>query len=188
MVNKEVLKYKWKEIYSYIIPTLLTILYLIYILLIYKEKISGKLIQESKYFHDMLEILVTFMSIILSVFGFLIPSFLSSKGESDTINYFLEYADMKLFAAKLKNVVAVGLVNIFVTSILLLTDIIPNNVINIVILFWLWMMFFFMCSSYRFISLMISLLMTQKKKIVQKTANKISDEEKEDLHKNIRSI
>lgn len=187
-MNSEEVKYKWKEVYSYVIPTILTILYMIYVILVEVQVVPGKLIQYSKYFHDMLEILVTFMSIILSVFGFLIPSFLSSKGESDTINYFLKYADMRLFAAKLKNVVAVGLTNIFMTSILLLTDIFSNYVIDVVIIVWLWMMFFFMCSSYRFISLMINLLMTQKKKVVQEIANKISDEEKEELHKNIRSI
>ena len=75
----EKMKYTWKRIYAYVLPTLFTIAYLIYLICIYKGWINCKAIQDSKQFKDMLETLVTFMSIILSVFGFLIPSFLSSK-------------------------------------------------------------------------------------------------------------
>lgn len=185
---KEKIKYKWKDIYSYIIPTVLVALYVVYVALIVSGKIDAKVIQESEKFDKMIEVLVTFMSIILSVFGFLIPSFLSGKGESETINYFLKLADMKLFATKLKNVVAFGLIDIFISSVLLLVDVIPDKALNLIIFIWLWVIFFFMCSSYRFISLMINLLLTDKKKFVQKAANNVDPKEIEDLHNNIRSI
>ncbi len=181
----EKIKYRWKEIYAYVVPTFLTIAYLIYLFCIYKKWINCKALQDSKQFNDMLQTLVTFMSIILSVFGFLIPSFLSSKGESDALKYFTKYADMKLFAAKLKNIVAVGLVDIFITCILLLTDIMPRMVFNVLLIVWLWLLFFFMCSSYRFISLMISLLLTEKKNFVQKAGNTVSEETKRKLHEDI---
>lgn len=188
-MNKEKnIKYIWCEFYSYIIPTMLILLYGIYVIMISKGIIQAKLIYESTNFDKMLEALITFMSIILSVFGFLIPSFLSGKGESDAINYFLKYADMKLFAAKLKNVVAFGLIDIFLTSIFLLVDVIPEFVLKVMTFIWLWGIFFFMCSSYRFISLMINLLLVQKKKFVQEVANKMSEEEIENIHSNIRSI
>ncbi len=181
-------KYKWCELYSYVIPTILVILYGMYIILIFQGKINAKLIQESKYFGDMLETLVTFMSIILSVFGFLIPLFLSEKGKSETVNYFIKYADMKLFAAKLKNIVANGLIEVFVTSILLLNDIISGILLNLVILIWLWGLFFFMCNSYRFISLMINMLLTEKTKFTQNMVNKATEEEIKQIHTNIRNI
>lgn len=181
----EKIKYTWKKIYAHVLPTLFTIAYLIYLFCIYKGWINCKAIQDSKQFKDMLETLVTFMSIILSVFGFLIPSFLSSKGDSAAVKYFIKYADMKLFAAKLKNIVAVGLTDIFITCILLLTDIVPQIILNILLIIWLWLLFFFMCSSYRFISLMISLLLTEKKNFVQKAGNNVSEEVKRKLHQDI---
>ena len=144
--------------------------------------------QNIRNFGSMLEALVTFMSIILSVFGFLIPSFLSSKGDSDALKYFTKYADMKLFAAKLKNIVAVGLIDIFMTCILLLTDIVPPAALNILLVIWLWLLFFFMCSSYRFISLMISLLLAEKKNFVQKAGNNVSEDIKRKLHQSINDI
>lgn len=188
MNSKTKLKVKWREVYSYVISSVLTIFYAVYLVMVVFGKCECLLMQDSIHFEKMLETLVTFMSIILSVFGFLIPSFLSGKGESETINYFLKYADMKLFSAKLKNVVSVGLIEIFLTSIMLLTDVIPRELLNIMILIWLWCMFFFLCNSYRFISLMISLLLTEKKKFVQEAANKISDEEVHQLHKDIKNL
>lgn len=188
MDRKEKIKYKWKEVYSYVIPSVIVAGYLGYIILIKKGKIDAALIQESLYFEKMLEALITFMSIILSVFGFLIPAFLGGKGDTKAINYFLKYADMTLFAAKLKNIVAVGLVDIFITSILFLTDIIPKITMNIVIIIWLWLVFHFMCNSYRFISIMINLLLIEKEDYVQKVANEVSEETKKEVHKKLRKI
>lgn len=188
MDRREKIKYKWKEIYSYILPTVIITFYGLYMILISKGAIDGKFIQDSKNFDKMLEALITFMSIILSVFGFLIPSFLSGKGDTKAINYFLKYADMTLFAAKLKNIVAIGLIDIFITSLLLLTDIISNLAMNVAVLVWLWLLFNFMCNSYRFISIMINLLLVEKEDYVQKAANEVSEEIKEEVHKKIRRM
>lgn len=185
---KEERKYMWKRVYSYIVSSLLTISYVAYLFFIcYGEK-ELPLIQDSKNFDGMLEALVTFMSIILSVFGFLIPSFLSSKGESSAIKYFLKYADMKMFSAKLKNVVAIGLIDMFFTCILFLKDIFSDVLTNIIICIWLWFLFFFMCNSYRFISIMINLLIAEKQEFTQKAANDVSEEEIEQLNSAIRKI
>ncbi len=79
MDRKEKAKYKWKEIYSYIVPSVITAGYFVCIILAEKGKIEVTLMQQSKYFEKMLESLITFMSIILSVFGFLIPTFLGER-------------------------------------------------------------------------------------------------------------
>lgn len=181
-------KYVWSKIYSYVLPFIFTIMYVIYLYIKYKSNPNLPLIQNSAHFEGMLESLIVFMSIILSVFGFLIPSFLSSKGESKAIKYFLKYADMKVFAAKLKNIVAIGLIDTFFTCILFLKDIFPDLIINFLVCFWLLLLFFFMCNSYRFISLMINLLLAEKEEIVQKAANEVSQEEKENLDNTIRRI
>ncbi len=46
--------------------------------------------------------------------------------------------------------------------------------------------FFFMCSSYRFISIMINLLLVEKEDYVQKAANEVSEETKMEVHKKLR--
>lgn len=180
--------YRWKQWCPYIISIALTMAYIIYMIVIYHYKKKLPVIQDSSNFNGMLEALVTFMSIILSVFGFLIPSFLSSKSESSAIKYFLSYADMKMFSAKLKNIVAIGLTDIFFTCILFLKDIFSHVLTNIIVCIWLWFLFFFMCNSYRFISIMINLLIAEKEEFVQKAANNVTEEEMEKLNNTIRKI
>lgn len=181
-------KYVWNQIYSYILPFVFVILYAAYLAVNMCLKLNLPLIQNSQYFTTMLESLIVFMSIILSVFGFLIPSFLSSKSESKAIKYFIKHADIKVFTAKLKNIVAIGLIDTFFTCILFLVDIFPNMVTNVIVCIWLWFLFFFMCSSYRFISIMINLLLVEKEELVQIAANEVTDAEKEELDKVIRNI
>ncbi len=181
-------KYVWNKIYSYTLPSIFVSMYMVYLYARLYANPDLPLIQNSSNFEGMLESLVVFMSIILSVFGFLIPSFLGSKGESRAIKYFIKYADMKVFAAKLKNIVAIGLIDIFFTCILFLKDIFSDYITNIIVCIWLWFLFFFMCNSYRFISIMINLLLAEKEEFVQKAANEVSQEEKENLDNTINHI
>ncbi len=184
----ETIKYKWKEIYSYVIPSLSVVIYIGCLILRYKYGKEIKIIQESTRFEEMLKTVVTFMSIILSVFGFLIPSFLSGKGNNSLIKYFLKNADIKLFTVKLKSIVSFGLIDIFITCVLLIRDIMPEVLVNIIILVWLWILFFFMCSSYRFIGLIINLILCEKEDIVQKMGDKISEDEEKRLKSKIRRL
>lgn len=186
--NIEKMKYKWKEIYSYVIPTVSTIFYIVCLILRYKFNVDVKILQESVKFEEMLKTVVTFMSIILSVFGFLIPSFLSGKGSNSLIKYFLKNADIKLFTVKLKSVVSFGLIDIFITCVLLIGDIMPESLVNIIVVVWIWILFFFMCSSYRFIGLIINLILCEKEDIVQKMSNKIPEDEEERIKSKIRKL
>lgn len=181
-------EYVWSQIYSNILPFMFIILYAAYLIINMYLKLNLPLIQDSQYFTTMLESLNVFMSVILSVFGFLIPSFLSSKGESKAVKYFIKHADIKVFTAKLKNIVSIGLIDTFFTCTLFLKDIFSNTTINIIVCIWLWFLFFFMCNSYRFISIMINLLLAEKEELVQKAANEVSAEEKENLDRSIRGI
>lgn len=179
--------YKWKETYSYIIPSICTGAYIIYLVFVYFGKFT-QVLQCSRNFDEMLKTIVTFMSIILSVFGFLIPSFLSGKGKGTMVSYFLENADKKLFAVKLKNVVAFGLIDIFLTCVLLIDDILAREVTDVIIVIWMWILFYFLCSAYRFIGLIVNLIIIDKEHSAQKIGNEIPDEEKAELDKKIKSI
>ena len=162
-------------------------IYIIYLILVYFNKFT-EVLQNSKNFDEMLKTVVTFMSIILSVFGFLIPSFLSGKGKGAMVSYFLENADKKLFAVKLKNVVAFGLIDIFLTCVLLIDDIFSEKLTTAVILIWMWILFYFLCSAYRFIGLIVNLIIMDKENLVQNIGKKIPDEEKEKLDNKLRKI
>lgn len=171
---------KWRKTYEVIIPSILATAYLIYE--IYALKHCSKiLLQDSEHYEKMMETIVTFMSIILSVFGFLIPAFLSGKKESKSIEYFTVHSDMNLFSKKLKRIVSTGLIGIFMSCILLLVDIMPSIIVNSITVIWLWILFYFMCSSYRFISIFISLLLMKNNDEIRKVKNKVSDEDIEKL-------
>ena len=187
-MSREDIKNKWRQVYSYIIPSIVTAGYIYYLSAIYLQEKDTPLMQDSLKFDSMLEALVTFMSIILSVFGFLIPLFLDRKGESKAIAYFLKHADMKLFAAKLKNIVAIGLIDTFLTCVLFIRDIFSVSLTNGLVCIWLWFLIFFMCNSYRFISIMVNLLVVEKEEFVQKAANDVDAEEKKRLDNAIRKI
>lgn len=70
----EKMKYTWKKIYAYILPTFFTIAYLVYLFCIYEEWIDCKALQDSKQFKDMLQTLVTFMSNYICLFDYLFIS------------------------------------------------------------------------------------------------------------------
>lgn len=178
----------WIENFSYIIPSVCVVGYLILLILLHFEIISISLIQDSECFVNLLESFVTFMSIVLSVFGFLIPSMISAKEKSDTMNYFFRYVDMRLFAKRLKNIVANGLVIIFITCILFLSDIFSTEICNTIILVWIWLVFYFMCCSYRYISVIINILLVEKKKFIQEVVNEVSEEEKQILNEKLPRI
>ena len=92
------------------------------------------------------------------------------------------------FAAKLKNIVAIGLIDTFLTCVLFIRDIFSVSLTNGLVCIWLWFLIFFMCNSYRFISIMVNLLVVEKEEFVQKAANDVDAEEKKRLDNAIRKI
>lgn len=70
----EKMKYTWKKIYAYILPTFFTIAYLVYLFCIYEEWIDCKALQDSKQFKDMLQTLVTFIINYICLFDYLFIS------------------------------------------------------------------------------------------------------------------
>lgn len=186
MINKII--NLWLKYFAHIIPSVATMGYLILLILLHYKKISFTLIQDSCFFVNMLETFVVFMSIVLSIFGFLIPAFLGAKEKSETMNYFFKYADKQMFMRNLKNIVANGLVIIFITCVLFLNDILMPVLCNVIMLIWIWMVFFFMCSSYRYISIIINLLMVEKETFVQEVANEVSENNKKIINAKVPKI
>lgn len=175
------------EIISYLIPTVGIIIFCIYnVLTLCIDELEG--IQNSVGFGNMLETIVTFISIVLSVFGFLIPAFLSSKGSSLLIQYFLDNIDVRIFATKLRRIVVVGLIDILLTCMLLLNDIFCDTFMNALLEIWLWFILYFMCVSYRFISILLSLMVGEKGEKKKEVINEASKETTSNLQNSIRKI
>ncbi len=177
----------WPEVLTYLIPTVGMILLIVYnIIELYADQLT--MVQSSVGFEKMLETIVTFISIVLSVFGFLIPAFLSSRGSNLLIQYFLDSIDVHCFVRQLKNVVVVGLIDVLFTSMLLLKDIFSASIMNVLLPLWLWLVLYFMCVSYRFISILLSIMVEPKEKRRKEVINEAPKETVSNLKKNIRKI
>lgn len=174
---------QWDKWYAVIIPTICTILYVVYCFCAEKKIIQGKMIQNSKNFEDMLNAFITFMSITLSMWGILIPLFVGAIERSYAVKFFIKKADMDLFIKKLKSVFGVGMITIFVTCMIFLKDIYAVRIENVLISIWIWLLLNFICNSYRFIGIIISLLVAKKKTI--QNENPITEEREKEINNNL---
>ena len=104
-LTRERVKEYWQKVYSIFIPILFILIILI---LEYSKKFSLILICDNDRFTDMLTALITCMSIIISIFGFLIPSLISAKNDK-MVKYFIENANMEVFVGKIKSIIDLGL-------------------------------------------------------------------------------
>ena len=172
----------WYSHYALIIPmTIISILLFAEV----KQKIQILQICKNSLFSDMLTALITCMSIIISIFGFLITSLISAKNDT-MVKYFIENANMDVFVGKIKSVVLSGLSGILLSVLLYLSEDFGQEVLKIVIFLWIGIIFNFACNSYRFISIIISLLLSEKKKVNEKVcANEISEESVKEINENL---
>lgn len=170
----------WQKAYSIIIP--ITFIALILILEAARKFSLIKICDDDR-FTDMLTALITCMSIIISIFGFLIPSLISAKNDA-MVKYFIENADMQVFVKKLKNIIILGLVGIFLTILLYLYKSFYEIFVQILMLIWIGTVTSFACNAYRFISIIIELLLTEKHKIdrEKKSANVLPKDRVEKLN------
>ena len=102
------------------------------------------------------------------------------------VKYFIENANMDVFVGKIKSVVLSGLSGILLSVLLYLSEDFGQEVLKIVIFLWIGIIFNFACNSYRFISIIISLLLSEKKKVNEKVcANEISEESVKEINENL---
>lgn len=171
----------WVLYYQIIIPILVTIL-MVY--LCWKHKIY---LWNAKYYIDMLTALITFLSIIISVFGILIPTVFTSKSDGGLIQYFLDSADMKYFVKSIKRVIAGGIVDVLFVCILYAQDIIPRHIYVGIAILCFYVLVYFLCGSYKYISVMLRLtLETREPYEGKKYMNKMTDEKKRNINEMLR--
>lgn len=159
IVKSKKIKALWDKTYSIVIP-ILSVAFLI--LTNYGQNFNIIDICKNDLFGDMLTAIITSMSIVISIFGFLMPSLISAK-EDKMVKYFIENADMNFFIRKIKGVIKAGILGILLSIVLYLGDDLLPNVLKILLYIWIGVGLNFVCNSYRFISIIISLLLLEKK-------------------------
>jgi len=176
----------WRSIYAYAIPTIVCIIYIIIYMLTLKEVLNYAFITDSKYFTSMLESIITFVSLILGVFGFLLPILITSKDSDAMIKCFINSIDKRAFSFNLKMVIVSGFTTVFLSCMLFFFDVYDEWFKTGMILIWIWFLFYFMSNAYRFISLLISLFLKEKKRLGKETKNRMSEEEEKELKEQIK--
>lgn len=136
---------------------------------------------KAEYYNDMLTAIITFISIVISIFGILIPSVFTSNNKM--INYFKENADISYFVKSIKNIVVSGFGSIGCICLMYLYDTIPMNAFKGFCILSIFFLFVFVFGSYRYLSIMLRLLIENKKEYQGKTYKKQSSEkDREELN------
>jgi len=175
----------WNKLYTWLIPFFVVIILMI---LNHLSDFSMVLICEDDNFADMLSAIITSMSIIISIFGFLMPSLVSVKNEK-MVKYFIENADMDDFVAKIKSVIRSGMIGILLSIVLYVNAYLILPVRTFLLYAWIGINANFVCCSYRFIGIIISLLLKEKKDIRDMNCpNEMTKEEANTLNSKLRKI
>lgn len=154
---------QWRGCYFIVIPTFFCLVYIILLILIQKGILQYKYFWESESFNSALESIITFVSIILSFFGVLLPILIQGKENSETIKFFFSVVDKRYFLNRVKVMIISGFGTITCTCLLFFSDIFYNLVCSILSSACIWIFFYFISSSYRFISLLLMMFVTEKK-------------------------
>ena len=151
----------WNKSYTWMIPCL-TVLSVMGSNYIFDYRMADLCLDDN--FSDMLTAIITSMSIVISIFGFLMPSLVSAKSDK-MVRYFIENADMEEFVKKIKSVIRSGMIGILFSIVLYVNENFFLHVRTVVLYAWLWINIKFVCCSYRFIGIIISLLLKEKKDV-----------------------
>ena len=126
---------------------------------------------EAEYYNYMLSALITFVSIIISIFGIMIPTVFT--GKSDLIEYFKKNADISYFTKSIKNILVSGFGGIGCICFMFLQDKVQ--------------MIVFIFGSYKYLGIMLKLLVGDKKKDNRKEyKNQKSEDEIKELNKRLK--
>lgn len=188
MINEKVtIIDRWHRAYSYIIPTVAVAIYIICQILIGKGILAHFDITGSKNFTDMLDSLITFVTIVLGVFGFLLPILITNKKDCGLINRFLDNIDKKEFTFCLKLIISSGFLVVILTGILYLNDILGKMFLLIAIGVDLWVVLFFMSSSFRFISILLEVMLSDNSETSGKVLNAMDKAEEKEMTDKFRN-
>lgn len=152
----------WIRVYSFVIPTIVAALYF-WLFVCNPESFIKYGSEESININSLLDGIIAFVTIIMGIFGFLIPALVSNKKDCGMIEFFLEHTDQKFFVKKVKILIASGMITVLLCLFLFLENALKEWIFVLGMLSLVWFLLFFVCNAYRFIGLILSLLIFNKK-------------------------
>lgn len=180
--RSEKIKNSWRKIYSYVLPTIVVIVYII------DHGVNKFDIMKSSNIESALDSAITFVSIIISFFGVLLTILISAREKSKLINYFLDTIQKDLFVDCLKQMILSGLSVVFISAILYLNDILNERLNEFLVLCGIWMLVCFMSLTYRFIGILLSLFIYQKEEPNKKNNQEVVGERQKRLNEKIKNM
>lgn len=176
--NKDSLLKAKKKVLAFI-PAILTVSYY-FINRYYKVSVM-----DSDNFTCLLTAIISGVSIIIGLFGVLLTNLISIRRDSELVQYFFESVDKKYFDKSVRKCILSGFVNLFFSALLILNDVLFPKVGDVLLFFWIYTIVLFSIRSYRFISILISLIISDEKRYSGKKNNQTvtGDREKELISK-----
>lgn len=164
--------YIWERIYPHIISTIIVVI----LISISFDPIKSKKID------SLVEGIVTLDSIIIGFMGAIIPVILSMKNESKLVKYVFEKDDEGLFKKYLSETIAYGLVDVCVSLLIYIRDIITNRLaLKVVSIIFIYAFFTFILSTYRSLSCMLKLIFSDDTKINSSVSDELDRNDSEKL-------
>ena len=177
---------EWLNKYVYIIPCILELIYISYIKFGVYGEAQWVWIGGSKGFGDMCKAIAEFSSIVLGIYGFMIPAVIGRQDKFN--NEFWKNIDKESFSRDFKHLIISGIITILASSMLLVHDIISAKVLMVLLGGFFWILAFYCCSSYRFIRIFISLIVEGRNNSDDSEKNEVREEHmkiKEELDQKI---
>jgi hypothetical protein len=171
-----------------IFPVVVAMGYAVYIYLNERGIVHFPLLHDSEGLDKMLDAYVTFASIILGIFGFLFPVLINQKGKETAFDYFRKNANMDLLKKEIEATVRDGLVSLVMTCTLYVRDIYETAVKNILITLWIAVALAFVIRSYRYIGIIIDIILSEVKNPCEKRTNNPSSSDIDYIKNEMESI
>ena len=163
-------------IFTYCIPSFFSLLYLIALFVCYKKGIALDLYNKTEGFQDLCNSMVNFLTIILGIYGVIIPIVIG-KMDEEYSKRFWSLINKNQFEKDIKKIILLGLFSILLCAVLMLNDVLPIIINNIFITIVIWTFLYFIVSSYRFISIFLKLIIGNSRTPRQK--HKLTKEQEE---------
>lgn len=171
-MKKELIKYIWERTYPHLISLVITVsLYL-----------ASFNVMKSNGINDLVNGIVTLDSIIIGFIGAIIPVILSMKNESKLVKYVFDRDRDGLFKKYISETIGYGLLDVCVSLMFYLKDIINNKyILKAMSIMFIYAFFLFVTSTYRSMSCMLKLIFSDDNKIQNSVAGELSKNKKVEL-------
>ena len=159
--------YKWFDIYPWLFSGLAVILTGIF------EAVCRVNISASDGFQDLLTMVGTFVSVVIGLLGVLLTCLISIRDTSKLVSFFFENTKNIRFQKGMKQCILAGLLLILMTCILFIWQLFPKKIFILIKYSWVFLLIYFTALIYRFLSILISLVIDSGERQEGKKDNQV---------------